>query len=270
MKIIEVKKLKKSINGNPVLKDVNLMVFKGEIYGFLGRNGAGKTTTLRIILGLLKRDGGEIKIFGENLSRGHFKKIGVMFEYETLNLEWTVLDNLRQTCYIYGIEEREIYKYLDIIEFSRSDVYKKVKQLSKGMKRKVSLINAILPEPELLILDEPTSGLDPEMQLTIKEILLKFKLQGKTILFSSHNLNEVQKISDRIGLIKEGETLLETQIKKELYLVEGNYPELLDNKVKDKNLYVVDEKVIKEFNIQKYQAIKDIEELYIKIMGMEA
>jgi ABC-2 type transport system ATP-binding protein len=144
-----------------------------------------------------------------------------------------------------------------------------VKQLSKGMKRKVSLINAILPEPELLILDEPTSGLDPEMQLTIREILLKFKSQGKTILFSSHNLNEVQKISDRIGLIKEGETLLETQIKKELYLVEGNYPELLDNKVKDKNLYVVDEKVIKEFNIQKYQAIKDIEELYIKIMGME-
>lgn len=144
-----------------------------------------------------------------------------------------------------------------------------MKQLSKGMKRKISLINAILPEPELLILDEPTSGLDPEMQLTIREILLEFKSQGKTILFSSHNLNEVQKISDRIGLIKEGETLLETQIKKELYLVEGNYPELLDNKVKNKNLYVVDEKVIKEFNIQKYQAIKDIEELYIKIMGME-
>ncbi|SHE42865.1 ABC-2 type transport system ATP-binding protein [Thermoanaerobacter uzonensis DSM 18761] len=270
MKIIEVKKLKKSINGNPVLKDVNLTVFKGEIYGFLGKNGAGKTTTLRIILGLLKRDGGEIKIFEENLTRGHFKKIGVMFEYETLNPEWTVLDNLKQTCYIYGIEEREIYKYLDIMEFSRSDLYKKVKQLSKGMKRKISLINAILPEPELLILDEPTSGLDPEMQLTIREILLEFKSQGKTILFSSHNLNEVQKISDRIGLIKEGETLIEIQIKKELYLVEGNYPELLDNKVKDKNLYVVDEKVIKEFNIQKYQAIKDIEELYIKIMGMEA
>jgi ABC-type multidrug transport system, ATPase component len=104
MKVIEVKNLSKSINGNQVLKDVNINVEEGQIYGFLGRNGAGKTTTLRTILGLLKKDAGEVKIFGSNISFEHFHNIGVVFEYETLNPDWSVIDNLRQTCYIYNID----------------------------------------------------------------------------------------------------------------------------------------------------------------------
>jgi len=188
MKVIEVKNLSKSINGNQVLKDVNINVEEGQIYGFLGRNGAGKTTTLRTILGLLKKDAGEVKIFGSNISFEHFHNIGVVFEYETLNPDWSVIDNLRQTCYIYNIDEKEIFKFLKMFELEENDLKKRFSALSKGMKRKVSLISALLPNPKLLICDEPTSGLDPEMQINIRNILVNFRANGGTVLFSSHNL----------------------------------------------------------------------------------
>ena len=267
MKVIEVKNLSKSINGNQVLKDVNINVEEGQIYGFLGRNGAGKTTTLRTILGLLKQDAGEVKIFGSNISFEHFRDIGVVFEYETLNPDWSVIDNLRQTCYIYSIDEKEIFKFLKMFELDENDLKKRFSALSKGMKRKVSLISALLPNPKLLICDEPTSGLDPEMQINIRNILVNFRANGGTVLFSSHNLYEVQKISNRVGIIQKGETLIEVDLKEPLYYLEGNFNELAERKVKEKNYYIIPESEFKLHNVENTKPMKDLEELYLLVTG---
>jgi ABC-2 type transport system ATP-binding protein len=267
MKVIEVKNLSKSINGNQVLKDVNINVEEGQIYGFLGRNGAGKTTTLRTILGLLKKDAGEVKIFGSNISFEHFHNIGVVFEYETLNPDWSVIDNLRQTCYIYSIDEKEIFKFLKMFELEENDLKKKFSALSKGMKRKVSLISVLLPNPKLLICDEPTSGLDPEMQINIRNILVNFRANGGTVLFSSHNLYEVQKISNRVGIIQKGETLIEVDLKEPLYYLEGNFNKLAERKVKGKDYYIIPESELKLHNVENAKPVKDLEELYLLVTG---
>ncbi len=267
MKIIEVKNLRKSMNNKLILRDVSLNIYEGEIYSLLGPNGAGKTTTVYTLLGLLKKDEGQIKFFGEELCKNHFREIGVMFEIETYNLEWTVFDNLKQMCYMYGVNEKKIHDYVEMFEVKREDLQKKFKQLSKGTKRKISLIGVLLHDPKLLILDEPTSGLDPEVQVVFKKMLIDLKKKGKTILFVSHNLYEVQEISDRIGFIRNGETLFEVPVASRFYLVEGVYPELQSYKVKNNNLYILDEAEFQMVKPEKYQVIDKLEDLYIKFIG---
>ncbi|ADQ07511.1 ABC transporter related protein [Caldicellulosiruptor hydrothermalis 108] len=266
MKAIEIKKLKKSINGKLILKEINLNIYEGEIYSLLGPNGAGKTTTIYTLLGLLKKDDGEIKIFGEELSKKHFKEIGLMFEIETYNLEWSVIDNLKHMCYLFGVDEHRIYDYVEMLDLKREDFRKKFKQLSKGTKRKISLIGALIHDPKILILDEPTSGLDPEIQVVFKKLLLDLKKRGKTVLFVSHNLYEVQEISDRIGFIKSGETIFEIPVSEKFYLVEGDYPEFQTYRVKNSKLYVFDEKMFLKIKPKNYQMIEKLEDLYAKFI----
>ncbi|CAI1492847.1 ABC transporter ATP-binding protein [Thermococcus nautili] len=206
MKVVEVRNLRKSLGGREVLRGVNLEVERGEIHGFLGPNGAGKTTTLRNLLGLLRPDAGEVRVFGREPSRDMFRRVGVMFEYEVLNPDWTVIENLLFCSYARGLGEAEAREALERVGFGREHWDKKFKELSKGMKRRVSLASALVHDPELLILDEPTSGLDPTARIEIRTLLLKLKEDGKTVLFSSHDLAEVQKVADRVTVIAGGVT----------------------------------------------------------------
>ncbi|WP_158523786.1 ABC transporter ATP-binding protein [Thermococcus henrietii] len=207
MKVVEVRNLRKSLGGREVLRDVNFEVERGEIHGFLGPNGAGKTTTIRTILGLLHPDSGEVRVFGEKPSRGMFTKVGVMFEYEVLNPDWTVEENLLFCAYSKGFDRDEVTRVLREVRFEEAHWGKRFKELSKGMRRKVSLAAALVGNPELLILDEPMSGLDPTARIAMRELLTNLRNTGKTILFSSHELAEVQKVANRATIIKDGRTV---------------------------------------------------------------
>ena len=191
----------------------------GIIFGYLGPNGAGKTTTIRCLLGILKPTNGLIKIFGEHIKNWSHEivlkeNIGFLPGDFTFYLDFTVKELLD---YFSELRKRPPVLRDSLVKFFELDESKKVEQLSKGYKQKLGLIQALMHDPDLLILDEPTVSLDPLMQQRLYKILDDFRNRGKTIFFSSHNLDEVQKICDEVAVIKDGQLVSHDKIA-ELYL----------------------------------------------------
>lgn len=189
------------------LQNVNLQVVEGAIYGFLGPNGAGKTTTLKLILGLLKRQNGEIRIFGKPFETNRvetLRRIGAMIESPSIYGQLTAIENLKILQKIYRCPQRRIEEVLELIGLARTGK-KRAAQFSLGMKQRLAIAIALLHSPDLLILDEPTNGLDPNGILEIRELLKRLnKDQGITILVSSHLLPEIEKLATHIGIINRG------------------------------------------------------------------
>ncbi len=203
---IEIKKLKKSYGKNVALSGISFNVKKGSIMGFLGRNGAGKTTTIRILMGLLKKDDGEVRVANKKLEGDLSQlrmKIGYMPENFSLYLDMTGREVLKFNSKFFKRMNEE--KVLEYSKAFKLDLRKKIKSLSKGMKQAMSFAVATSTDPEILILDEPLSGLDPVM----REKMLKFISKecadnGATIFYSSHILEDVEKIADTVCIIDEG------------------------------------------------------------------
>jgi len=198
--------------GVQTLSDINLNVEKGSIYGFLGPNGSGKTTTLSLVLGLLKNQQGDIEIFGQHLHSARvdiLKKIGSLVETPSLYGHLTAKENLEVYRVVYGASKAKVAEVLDIV--SLADTGKKVvKKFSLGMKQRLSIALALLPNPELLILDEPSNGLDPAGIIELRELIKKLnKEYGMTILISSHLLGEVEKMVSHVGIIFKGKILFQ-------------------------------------------------------------
>lgn len=203
-------------NGNGI-SGVGLRVPAGSIYGFLGSNGAGKTTTIRALLGLLKPDAGRIEILGNRMPRGFSKvlpKLGVVpgdiHLYEELTGQ-QLLDYFQGFLKCKPLKREEL---VDSFSLSGNDLRMKIRNYSHGMKQKLLLIQAMQHDPDLLILDEPSERLDPLHQQVLYEHLQAFKQKGKTIFFSSHNLPEVEKICDHVGIIKDGKLLIQEEVKR--------------------------------------------------------
>lgn len=209
-KIIEIKDLKMTYGDKEVLKGINLDIYKGNIIGYIGSNGAGKSTTIKILLGLVKGYSGEISIFGqdiENEDNNYKEKIGYVPEIAKVYESLTAREYLTFTGQIYGLDYEECdEKALKLMEvLGIEEAYNsRLSSFSKGMKQKVVIISALIHNPEILFLDEPLSGLDANSVLLIKEILQKLKEDGKTIFYSSHIMEIVEKLSDRIILLNEG------------------------------------------------------------------
>ena len=206
-KIIEIKNLKKSFSDFKVLKGINLEIEKGEIFGLLGPNGAGKTTTLNILIGLLKADQGSIKVMDYNIAdqlpAWIKEKIGVVFEESNLYLRLNALDNLKLFAGINNVGREKIDELLS--EYQLLEAAKKeVKNFSKGMKKRLMICRALLAEPEILILDEATGGLDPISAEIIREKVLALKKEGKTVILSTHYLEEAERLCDRVAFINQG------------------------------------------------------------------
>ncbi len=194
------------------LVDINLNVEKGTIYGFLGPNGSGKTTTLSLVLGLLENQKGVIEIFGQPLHLNRMeilKKIGSLIESPSLYGHLTARENLEVYRDIYGASKERVAEVLKIVGLA--DTAKKtVKKFSLGMKQRLSIALALLPDPELLILDEPSNGLDPGGIIELRELIKKLnKEHGMTIVISSHILSEVEKMVSHLGIIYKGRMLFQ-------------------------------------------------------------
>jgi len=193
------------------LVDVTLDVKKGEIFGFLGPNGAGKTTTIKLMLGILSPQRGELSIFGDVPSRtATRKKIGYMPETADYYQYLTPRELLRIYGDIFGIAGKLLSKRIDdlfeMVGLS-GDAGRLMKTFSKGMKQKVSFAQALVNDPDLLILDEPTGGLDPVARKNMREVIKTLRGKGKTIFFSSHELSEVELVSDRVAILDKGHVL---------------------------------------------------------------
>ena len=187
------------------IENLSISIKEGEIFGFLGPNGAGKTTTIRCILSILLPTEGEIWIDGDKVTRQNARmrdNIGYIPGELFLPEYFYVKDFLD---YIESMRIRPSILRSKLVNLFQLPINKKIGELSKGNKQKVGIISALMHDPDVLILDEPTSGLDPLLQNVVYDLLLDAKKRGKTVFFSSHNLSEVQKICDRVGIVRDGQ-----------------------------------------------------------------
>lgn len=208
MKIIEVKGLTKKFGRFTALGQVDLTINEGEIYGFIGPNGAGKSTTIRVLLGMLKSTEGEVKIFGMDAWKDAVKihkRIAYVPGEANLwpNLSGGEVIDLFLKMRGNGNQQKRD----ELIERYHLDPTKKCRTYSKGNRQKIALISAFASEADLYILDEPTSGLDPLMEKVFQENVKEAKAAGKSVLLSSHILSEVEKVCDKIAIIREGKII---------------------------------------------------------------
>lgn len=212
-KVLSLKSLTMDYGAKRVLNGVDLDVFQGQIIGYIGPNGAGKSTTVKIMLGLIDGYGGEVEIFGEDISSGnpeYKRRIGYVPENAEVYDNLTAKEYLTFTGELYGMDrEYAEEKALKLMkEFDLGTVFdKRISSYSKGMRQKVLIISSLLHDPDLLFLDEPLSGLDANSMMIIQEVLSQLAAQGKTIFYSSHIMDLVEKISNRIVLLVDGKII---------------------------------------------------------------
>jgi len=206
MKIVDIRNLTKSYGKNRGIRNLTFSIEEGEIFGFIGPNGAGKSTTIRTLLNFIYPTSGSATIFGKDIIR-YSKEIRQNAGYLPSEVHYyddmRVIDLLKYSSSFYKQYKPE--RMRELAERLQLDLNRKIEDLSFGNRKKVGIVQALLHEPKLLILDEPTSGLDPLMQNTFFEMLREERDKGTTIFFSSHILSEVQKMCDRVAIIKEGE-----------------------------------------------------------------
>lgn len=191
------------------IKNLNLTVHSGEVFGFLGPNGAGKTTTMNVLLGFVTPTSGSASIFGVDVRQPIARqRIGYLPELTYYYKFLTAEELLRFYAKIFRIPKNETEARIDqVLKLVELDHARKrlIKTYSKGMQQRAGLAQALINNPDLLILDEPTSGLDPVGRMKVREIIQRLKNEGKTVFFSSHELGEVETVCDRVAIMNQGE-----------------------------------------------------------------
>ncbi len=204
--MIKVQNLTFGYTKAPFITDMNFTVNRGEIFGFLGPSGAGKSTLQKILTGLISRYQGSVTVDGEEVKRrsvGFYEKIGVDFEFPSLYEKLTGRENLKFFASLYK-RSRNIDELLDSVGLL-GEADKKVSDFSKGMKARLNFIKALLHDPLILFLDEPSSGLDPSNARRLKDLILKEKELGKTIILTTHNMYDATELCGRVAFIVDGE-----------------------------------------------------------------
>jgi ABC-2 type transport system ATP-binding protein len=210
MNVIEIKDLKKYYGDSRGVENASFSLNEGEILGFVGPNGAGKSTVIRVLMGLIKKTEGIVLINGNEPTALINADIGYLPSEVFLYSELTVKDQLQ---YFADIRKSSYEKIDYLADYLDLDLNKKIRDLSFGNRKKVGIVAALMHNPKIIILDEPTTGLDPLIQQKFLDLLIQYRNQGSSIILSSHILSEVEKICDRIALIREGVVLFSTPLK---------------------------------------------------------
>ena len=279
-KIIETENLTYSYGDKIAIDHISFSVKKGEILGFLGPNGAGKTTTVKTLVKINKGYGGSVKVFGKDLKdlgKDYYQKIGVSFEFPAVYSKMSALENLDFFASFYKnhLDPSELLKMMDL----EKDQDKLVGEFSKGMKKKLDLTRALLPDPVILFLDEPLEGLDPASARKIKDLLLEMKENGKTIFLTTHNMYVADELCDRVVFIVDGKIRL-VDNPKELKIKMGKRVvriEYIQNEMKTKEFPLEglgqnEEffEIIRNYEIRSIHTLEPtLEDVYISIVGKE-
>ena len=217
MPTVELNKVRKSYDHFVAVDDLSFQIEEGKVFGLLGPNGAGKTSTIRMMIGITAPDSGEVRIFGRPFDRKCLQKIGYLPEERGLYKKMKVLDQLIFLARLHGLDaaaaRHQSTSWAERMEIS-GWLDKKVEELSKGMQQKIQFIATLLHDPDFIIMDEPFGGLDPVNAGLLKDVLLEMKQKGKTILFSTHRMDQVEKLCDSICLINRGRSVLQGDLKK--------------------------------------------------------
>lgn len=215
MSVLSAHNLHKSYDGRAVVTGVNVVIEKGECFGLLGPNGAGKTTTLRLLLGLIEPDSGQIQMLGHAIpqhARKARERVGVVPQMDNLDPDFSVHENFMTYGRYFGLSDAEITQRIPgLLEFAglanRADA--KIQGLSGGMKRRLTLARALINDPDLIFLDEPTTGLDPQARHLMWQGLRRLLNQGKTIILTTHFMEEAERLCDRLVILDHGHLIAE-------------------------------------------------------------
>lgn len=202
--IVKTASLSKRYGGRFAVKSLDIEVSEGSVYGLLGPNGAGKTTILKLVTGLLRPTGGEVRLFGARWQRSHLKEVGALIETPALYQHLTGRENLAVHTRLLGLSKRRIDEVLEQVDLTEAG-RERVSSYSLGMKQRLGIAVALVGEPRLLILDEPTNGLDPKGIREMRALLHSFAERGITVVVSSHILAEVSQVVSHVGIISKGE-----------------------------------------------------------------
>ena len=211
-KMIQINNLTKQFKKIRAVDQISFQVKKGDVYGFLGPNGAGKTTTIRMIMGIIKPDNGSIKFNGKEINTVERRTLGYLPEDRGLYQKQTLKEILIYFGLLKGLEKKEAISkcnfWLQRFNLGNQKM-RKVEELSKGNQQKIQFILALLHDPRFIILDEPFTGLDPVNQILLKDIIKEQKDEGKTIIFSTHQMDQVERLCNNLCLINKGRLVLE-------------------------------------------------------------
>lgn len=216
MQTIELNQVRKSYDQFVAVNDLSFSIEQGRVFGLLGPNGAGKTSTIRMMIGITVPDSGSIHLFGKPFERKSLHRVGYLPEERGLYKKMKIIDQLIFLGELHGLSSvvarQKAVEWCKRLEID-AWMEKKVEELSKGMQQKIQFIASLLHDPDFIIMDEPFFGLDPVNATLLKDVLLDLKKQGKTILFSTHRMDQVEKLCDSICLINKGTAVLQGDLK---------------------------------------------------------
>ena len=292
--MLQITNLTKQFKKIKAVDNVSLEVQKGDIYGFLGPNGAGKTTSIRMIMGIIKPDIGFIKLNGSDINTINRKKLGYLPEDRGLYQKQNLSEILYYFGCLKGLDKKDSKNRANLwLERFYLDDQKgrKIEELSKGNQQKIQFIIALLHDPQLIILDEPFTGLDPVNQILLKEVIKEKQEEGKTIIFSTHQMEQVERLCNSICLINNGHILLEGSLSEIRKLhsedaIELNFSGKVDNSklelffsefdLKENSLSGILKKkkneflewIIPQVSIESFHArVPSLEQIFIKEVG---
>src|SRR3954452_23807352 len=216
MQTIELNQVRKSYDQFVAVNDLSFSIAQGGVFGLLGPNGAGKTSTIRMMIGITVPDSGQINLFGKPFERKSLNKVGYLPEERGLYKKMKIIEQLIFLGELHGMAAGDARQ--KAIQWSKrleidAWLQKKVEELSKGMQQKIQFIATLLHDPDFIIMDEPFSGLDPVNSKLLEDVLIGLRKQGKTILFSTHRMEQVEKLCDSICLVNKGKAMLAGELR---------------------------------------------------------